>query len=67
MLTLPFMLMAWCWWRPVFASNRSPVVQRRTIGYAILFGFLLFIFGKFVAKLSELNILPILLASLHRP
>jgi lipopolysaccharide export LptBFGC system permease protein LptF len=32
-----------------------------------LFGFLLFIFGKFVAKLSELSILPILLASLAPP
>ena len=68
MLTLPFMLMAMVLVAASFSLPTGRLLSSgRTIGYAILFGFLLFIFGKFVAKLSELNILPILLASLAPP
>ena len=68
MLTLPFMLMAMVLVAASFSLPTGRLLSGgRTIGYSILFGFLLFIFGEFVAKLSELNILPILLASLAPP
>jgi lipopolysaccharide export system permease protein len=68
MLTLPFMLMGMVLVAASFSLPTGRLLSSgRTIGYAILFGFLLFIFGKFVAKLSELSILPILLASLAPP
>ncbi len=68
MLALPFMLTAMVLVAASFSVPTGRILSTgRTIGFAILFGFLLFIFGKFVAKLSELSILPIFLASLAPP